>query len=55
MKFHAGRYSSMKNAESYADYLRGKGDKVIIEYVTVYDVFVVKDHRIGGVKVKENV
>lgn len=39
---HAGRYSSKKNADHYADFLKSQGNSVEVVPVTVYDIWITK-------------
>ena len=43
---HAGRYSSKKSAEEYAQFIHNEGYEVEILPVTVYDVFTLEKKAI---------
>jgi len=40
IKSHAGRYTSQKAADEYADHLKKQGYNATVDTATVYDVFI---------------
>jgi len=42
------RYTSRERAQEHVDYLKEQGSEAIIEEVTVFDVYVTWDHRVGS-------
>jgi len=47
IKSHAGRYTSKKAADEYADYLKKEGYIAIVDTATVYDVFIFRNKERG--------
>jgi ERCC4-type nuclease len=47
MKLHVMRYDSRELAQEHVKYLKEHGSEAIIEEVTVFDVYITRDFRVG--------
>jgi len=53
MKLHVMRYDSRELAQEHVEYLKEHGSEATIEEVTVFDVYVTRDFRVGDISLDQ--